>query len=277
MPAPRVLDPLSSLAAFFGSEIRRMREQQGWSQEELAGKLGWSLATVASVETARRSPPHGFPEKADAVFGLPEMLEHLAELVRSTPRWFEHYIELEAQATRINIWSMNLVPGLFQTEDYARTVMRSGWPLNPPDSLEEELAERLERQRILERPSPPNIWVVLHEAAVKQPIKSVEVTRAQLKRLVELGRQPNVTLQILPFASGEHAGLGGPFTLFEFADQPPAAYAEGRGGSGRLLDQKHELETASLAYDQLRAAALTPEASIGLIVGAMSDIWIDRT
>lgn len=277
MPAPRDLDPLSSLAAFFGAEVRRLRELNGWRQEELADKLGWAPSTIASVETARRNPAEGFPEKCDEVYGLPGMLTELAKLVRSVPRWFEHYIELETQASRINIWSINLIPGLFQIPEYARAVMIAGRPLDLPHVIEERLHERMERQQTLDQPSPPMIWAVLHEAAVKQAVRNTEVTRAQFKRLIELAERPNITIQILPFAAGEHPGIGGPFTLFEFADQPPVAFAEGRGITGRLLDQKDEVELASLAYDQLRAAALSPEASIGLITGAMSNIWIDRT
>jgi transcriptional regulator with XRE-family HTH domain len=233
------------LAAFFGAEIRRLRELHGWRQEELAEKLGWSLSTVASVETARRNPPEGFPEKSDEVYGLPEMLTHLAELVRSVPRWFEHYIELEAQANRINLWTNNLIPGLFQTEEYARAIMIAGRPLDPPSVIDERLAERMERQRILNRPSPPLIWAVLHESAVKQPVKSVGVTRAQFMRLVELAQRPNITIQILPFAAGEHAGISGGFSHFVFANQPPVAFAEGRGVTGRLMDRDDELEVAS--------------------------------
>lgn len=231
MPAARELDPLSSLAAFFGAEIRRLRERNGWRQEELADKLGWAPSTIASVETARRNPPEGFPEKADEVYALPEMLARLAELVRSVPRWFEHYIELEAQANRINLWTTNLIPGLFQIPEYARAVMIAGRPLDPPHVIDERLRERIERQQILDRASPPMIWAVLHEAAVKQPVKNVEVTRAQFQRLIELAQRPNVTIQVLPFAAAENAGLAGPFTFFEFADEAPVAYAEGRGGA----------------------------------------------
>jgi transcriptional regulator with XRE-family HTH domain len=180
MPAPRELDPLSSLAAFFGAEVRRLRELSGWRQEELAEKLGWAPSTIASVETARRNPPEDFPEKCDEVYGLPGMLTELAKLVRSVPRWFEHYIELEALAKLINLWTTNLIPGLFQTVDYAKTIMNAGWPLNPVEAIEGELAERMGRQRILEGSAPPQIWAVLHEAAVKQPIHGVEVTRKQL-------------------------------------------------------------------------------------------------
>jgi transcriptional regulator with XRE-family HTH domain len=276
MPPPRKLDPLSSLGAFFGSEVRRLRERNGWTLEELADKLGWALSTVASMETARRNPPHGLPERADELFGLPEMLSHLAELVRAAPRWFEHYIELEAKATKINIWANSLVPGLFQTEDYARTIIRAAQPMMSDEAFEAGAAMRLQRQSILDLPNPPLIWGVLHEAVVKQPVGNVEITRAQLKRLVELARMPHVNLQILTSAAAELAGSTGPFTMFEISEQPQVAFAEGRR-VGRLIDQKDELTEVSLAYDRLRAAALSPEASIGMIVGAMGQIWIDRT
>jgi transcriptional regulator with XRE-family HTH domain len=276
MPPPRKLDPLSSLGAFFGSEVRRLRERNGWTIEELADKLGWALSTVASMETARRNPPYGLPERADEIFGLPDMLSHLAELVRAAPRWFEHYVELEAQATKINVWANSLIPGLFQTEAYARAVIRATLPMLGDEALANGVEQRLQRQSILDRRDPPIIWAILHEAAVKQPAGSVEMTRAQLKRLIELARRPHINVQVLPFSVAELAGSTGPFTFFEFAEQSTVSFAEGRNG-GWLIDRQDELAEISLNYDRLRAAALSPEASIGMIVGAMGQIWIDRT
>ncbi|MEU5876889.1 helix-turn-helix transcriptional regulator [Spirillospora sp. NPDC047279] len=275
MPTARELDPYASLAAFFGAEVRRLRERLGWTQERLAAELGWSLSTVASVETARRNPPDGFPEKADLVYGLPEVLTHLAELVRSQPRWFEHYVDLETKAKRISMWSTHLVPGLFQTEEYARALLVAGRPMDPSPVVEARLAERMKRQRILDRQDPPMVSVILHEAAVKQPVRSVEVTRAQLQQLRGLARRPNIRIQVLPFAVGEHAGIDGAFTIFEFSDEPPVGYALCRD-SGRMIERTDEFEWVSLNYDQLKAEALSPEASIGMITGAMSDIWMDR-
>ena len=275
MPPPRKLEPFSSLGAFFGAEIRRLRERNGWTIDELAHRLGWALSTVASVETARRNPPDGFPERADTLFALPDMLTRLAELVRSAPRWFEHYVELESQADKISIWANSLIPGLFQTESYARAIIRAAQPLDDQAAVEAGVADRLRRQSILERPDPPSIWVVLHETAVKQPVGSVDITREQLKHLVKLAELPHVHIQVLPVAVCEHAGSEGPFTIFEFRGQPAVAFAEGRK-VGRLIDQNDELKEVSLAYDRLRAAALSPEASIGMIVGAMGQIWIDR-
>ncbi|GAA4628728.1 helix-turn-helix transcriptional regulator [Actinoallomurus vinaceus] len=276
MPPPRKLDAFSSLGAFFGAEIRRLRERNDWTLDELAHKLGWALSTVASVETARRNPPDGFPERADTLFALPDMLTRLAEFVRSAPRWFEHYIELESQANKISIWANSLIPGLFQTEAYARAIIRAAQPLADEAAVEAGVADRLRRQSILHRPDPPSIWVVLHETAVKQPVGDIETMRKQLKQLVEFARLPFVHIQVLPMATGELAGVAGPFSMFEFSDQPQVAFAEGRR-IGRLISEPEELREVVLAYDQLRAAALPPEASIGMIVGAMGQIWIDRT
>ncbi|WP_433174057.1 helix-turn-helix domain-containing protein [Actinoallomurus sp. CA-150999] len=275
MPPPRKLDAFSSLGAFFGAEIRRLRERNDWTLEELAHKLGWALSTVASVETARRNPPERFPERADTVFALPDMLTRLAELVRSAPRWFEHYVELESQASKISIWANSLIPGLFQIEEYARAAMHAARPMLGEEIIAAGVEKRLQRQSLLARPVPPRVWVVLHEAAVKQPVGSVEISRAQLKYLLEVARLPHVDIQVLPFAAGELAGATGPFTLFEFEHEAPVAFAEGRG-VGRLIDHKGELDELTLVYDRLRAVALSPEASIGMIVGAMGQIWIDR-
>jgi hypothetical protein len=211
----------------------------------------------------------------------PRKLDPLSSLgaffgVRAAPRWFEHYVELEAKAAKINIWANSLVPGLFQTEEYARAVIRAAQPMMSDEAFEAGAAMRLQRQSILDLPNPPLIWGVLHEAVVKQPVGNVEITRAQLKRLVELARMPHVNLQILTSTAVELAGCTGPFTMFEIPEQPQVDFAEGRR-VGRLIDQKDELSEVSLAYDRLRAAALSPEASIGMIVGAMGQIWIDRT
>jgi transcriptional regulator with XRE-family HTH domain len=275
MPPPRRLDHLSSLGAFFGSELRRLRERNGWTIEELADKIGWALSTVASTETARRNPPHGLPERADELFALPEMLSRLAEFVRAAPRWFEHYVELEAQARKINIWANSLIPGLLQTEDYARAVIRATQPMVDDARIDAGVATRLTRQRLLDRADPPMIWVVLHEAAVKQQVGNAEIARAQLRHLVELAKRPYVHIQVLPNAAGELSGSAGPFTIFDFAGQPPVAIAEGRR-VGRLIDQKDELDEVTLAYDLMRAAALSPEASIGMIVATMGQTWIER-
>ncbi|GAB3963053.1 helix-turn-helix transcriptional regulator [Actinoallomurus acanthiterrae] len=277
MPPPRELDPTASLAAFFGAEVRRLRTANGWTLDQMADMLGWGLSTVASVETARRSPPHGFPERADALFGLPAMLTHLAELARMAPHWLDHYVEFEKQAGKISLWIMNVIPGLFQTDAYARALLRAARPNEHPERIEADVTERLQRQSILDRPDPPHIWAVLHECAVKQPIGGVEIMQVQLSRLLELAKRPNITVQILPFTAGAYPASSGPFTILEFVDQPPVAFVEGGGRTARIIDEREELTATVEAYDQLRAAALSAEASIGMIVGAMGATWIDRT
>lgn len=275
MPAPRRLDPLASLAAYFGSELRRLRKLHNWSQDELAEHLGWATATIAAIETAHRIPPEDLAEAADKLFGLPDMLTHLAELVRKGPRWFEHYKELEAQATQISIWIMNLIPGLFQTEDYARSLMQVGRAMDSPETIDNDLVVRMGRQRVLESDNPPRVWAVLHEAAVKQPIGSEDITRRQLQRLLELACRPNIEIQILPFAASTYPGTNGPFSIFTFDEHAPVAFLETPGRSGRVIDTEPEFSHYAWRYDRIRTMALSPEASKGLIMGAMNSIWID--
>lgn len=277
MPAARELNPHESLAAYFGSELRRIRELHHLTQDELRRRLRWSLATVASIETARRTPPDTFGERCDELFGLPGTFEHLADAVRAAQMWLADYKQYESTAQVIKIWSTLLVPGLFQTREYARAVLWAGRPIGRTDEeLEADLAERMDRQKLLERPDPPEIWAVLHEAVVKQPTESIKATKAQLRKLLTLARRPNVTIQIVPFSAACHIGSDGPFTLYCGDDHPQIAFAEGRREIGRLIDQRNEVADVERTYDRLRAAALSPEASIGALIATMEAVWVDR-
>lgn len=265
------MGPYSSFGAYFAAELRRLRLINGWSGQEFVDLLtGWSLETLRSVENCRRKPPVGFGEQVDGLLDLPEVMTNLAEAARAAPAWLRQYAELEATATKLSIWDMRVVHGLFQTDDYARKMLRAGRPIGTTDEeLEEFLAERMDRQHILRRLDPPEITYVLYEAVIRQLACDGPVGQAQLRALLEAARRPNVLLQVLPFAASEHAGSSGPFTVLEFQDQPPAAFAEAMGGA-RLIDFTDELNDVMRLYDRIRAAALGPEASIGLITGAVS-------
>ena len=271
MPAPVTLDPHASLAAFFGAEIRRQRERLGWTQEQLAMRLSWSLSMVTKVERAERLPPDGFGAACDEVFALHGALDRLAGLVKAAPSWFTRFVEFESRATKINIWEMRHVPGLFQTAEYARAIITGLKPRATPEEVDDGVTERLTRQMILNRPDPPIVNVVLHESVVRQPIGDLATTREQLIHLAETSARGNVTLRVLPFSAACAAGMGGPFFLFEFADQPPVGYAEGFR-RGRLVEGD-ELTDISLNYDRLSSAALTAEQTIGLLRATMETTW----
>lgn len=275
MAAPRVLSPYVSLAAFFGSELRRYRERRGWSQPYLSSLLPWSESLVGKIERGERLPPEGFGAYADKIFDLPETLSHLEKLCHEAPSWFTRFVALEASATKISMWDMRLVPGLLQTPEYARVVVRATQPRAADETVEEVVADRMARQLILDRPNPPILSITLHESVVRQPLPDTAIARRQIEHLMELARRPYVTLRVLPYAAACIAGASGPFYIFGFADQPDVGTAEGRG-LGRLIDGE-ELTDLSLIYDRLTAAALTEERSIGLLTGAWDAVWTSTT
>jgi hypothetical protein len=177
------------------------------------------------------------------------------------PSWFRDFVDLEAGATRIQAFEAQLVPGLLQTEAYAQAVLRAG---RHPD-VAERVAARLDRQRILSRSTPPLLWAVIDEGVLRRCIGSPTVMQEQLKRLVEVATSPHIVLQILPYSSGAHAGLGGSMTTLSFDESPDVAYVAGIG-SGQLILSPEGVERCRLVYDLVRAAALSPEASADMIL-----------
>ena len=256
---PRELDPTSSMAAYFGSELRQYREGAGWSQEQLGTFIGYSADLVGMVEKARRTPSKDFAERCDEAFKLPGVLARIWPMVGSFPNWFRGYVELEATATGIQRFEIQTVPGLLQTADYARALFRA----YGADDIDAKVTARLERQEILARANPPVLWVVLDEAVLHRPIGGAEVMRAQLKRLAGLASR-RIVLQVLPYAVGEHACTDGAMTILAFGEGPHVVYLEAPG-SGQLVTDPYDVAEIQLRYDLVRAAALSPEASVDLI------------
>ena len=269
----REFDPSSSVLAFFGSELRRFRTQAGLSQDRLGEIINYTGSLVGLVETARRSPSRQFAERCDAALGTDGQLARLWPLVHqgSFPSWFRGFADLEATATKICNFQAQVVPGLLQTESYARAILRAGRPRDSDEQIEKRTAARLGRQAILSGPTPPLLWVVLDEAVLCRPIGAAVVMRGQLERLATLAETPGYFIQVLPFSRGEHAALDGSLTLLSFAEGPDMAYAEGPH-TGQLVDRPEQVEECALAYDLLRADALPPDASLARIRTAMEGL-----
>jgi transcriptional regulator with XRE-family HTH domain len=269
MAAPLDLDPTSSVLAYFGSELRRYRSAAGLSQERLGEIVNYTGALIGMIETAKRTPTRDFAERCDAALNTEGALIRLWPLVNRGvfPSWFRGFVELEATATSILSLSMQLVPGLLQTEGYARAVMLAGRHPN----VDELVDARLDRQRILNRPHPPLLWVVLDEAVLRRRVGSPMVLREQLKRLVEVASSARIVVQVLPFDAGAHAGMDGPLTILSFDEGSDAVYVEGIG-NGQLMTRPEEVERCRLVYDLVRAAALSPEASADMIAAAMEEL-----
>jgi transcriptional regulator with XRE-family HTH domain len=271
MPKPSRLDPTASIGAFFGAELRRYRLAAGLSQDGLGTAVNYTGAFIGLVENAKRTPPRALADAADRVLDARGALANLWTLVSSEshPQWFRPYLELEAEAVLIRVFDLRVVPGLLQTPDYARAVMRAGRVGATEAEIEQAADARIGRQKILDTPGGPILRVVLDEAVLHRPIGGHDIARGQFERLLTPRR--NVVVQVLPFLVGEHAGLDGPLTLLQFTDQVPVGYADGRS-HGRLIDDPDEVRQASAAFDAILGEALSPEISADLIRAAMEEI-----
>ncbi|WP_326637945.1 helix-turn-helix transcriptional regulator [Streptosporangium sp. NBC_01755] len=210
MPQAKVLDPTTSPVAFFGFELRRYRQEAGLSQEKLAKLIGYSLGTVSMVETGRRPPTEDFVKRCDEALGVGGALIRIKEMIDNVaaqlPAWFRPWAEIEQAAESLRTWQPLLVPGLLQTADYARSIF-SGGPRASAESVERDLAARLDRQLILEREDPPMLWVVLDEGILSRLVGSRPTMAGQLDYLLEMACRPHVTIQILPFEACSTTGL----------------------------------------------------------------------
>ncbi|MEU6623406.1 helix-turn-helix transcriptional regulator [Streptomyces litmocidini] len=269
----RNLDPSASPLDYYGSELRRLREEAGLNQPQLGKILFCTGSLVGQIETARKVPTREFSERLDAALMTGGMFTRLVGLVLRSqlPTWFQAYAEMEARATYISSFQPQLVVGLLQTPEYARAVLGA----RTEGDLDAKVAARIERQRILKRETPPLIWVVLSEAVLRQEIGGRRVMRAQLAHLLRIQDQEWVKVQILPFGAGAHAGLMGEFNLLRFEDDPDLVYTEDFV-QGHMTANSAAFREGSLRYDHLQAAALSVEDSAALIARVMEEHYGDQ-
>ncbi|MFD9082432.1 helix-turn-helix domain-containing protein [Streptomyces erythrochromogenes] len=273
MVGVRDLDPSASPLDYYGSELRRLREDAGLNQAQLGSIVFCTGSLIGQVETTRRVPTRDFSERVDAALGTGGVFSRLVGLVlrHQLPTWFQAYAEMEARAAYISSFQPQLVHGLLQTEAYARAVL-GVWI---EDGLDAKVAARLERQRILDRKNPPLMWVVMSEAVLYQEIGGRAVMRDQLAHLAALRRREWVQVQILPYAAGAHAGLPGEFNLLRFEDNPDLVYTEDFV-QGHMTANPQAFREGSLRYDHLQAAALSLEDSAALIARVLEERYGDH-
>jgi hypothetical protein len=185
------------------------------------------------------------------------------------PDWFEAYVGLEEAALGIRTYEIQFIPGLLQTEDYARAVTLLGHPAAPAADIDRRVSLRMARQAVLTRRTPSYLWAVIDEAALRRPAGRPGVMRRQLKHLLEAAERPNVTVQVIPFQAGGHAAAGGPFSILRFAerDQPDVVYLE-QLTSALYLDRRETLEHYLAVMERLCIEA-TPAAGSGRVMHAI--------
>nr|WP_207386077.1 helix-turn-helix transcriptional regulator [Protofrankia symbiont of Coriaria ruscifolia] len=270
-----------------GSLLRRLREDKGISREEAGYSIRASESKISRLELGRVS----FKERDVAdlltLYGVMDEAERapLMALVREAntpgwwqnftdvlPSWFQSYIGLEEAATLIRTYEIQFIPGLLQTEDYARAIITQGNGGAQSDTIERRISVRMNRQKLLARPTHPRLWVVIDEAALRRPLGGPKVMRAQLEHLIKLASQPNLSLQIMPFRFGGHAAEGGAFSILRFpeADLSDVVYLEQLAGAV-YLDKREDVDRYMEAMDRLCVDSVPPAASIDVLNTIISE------
>ncbi|NED13782.1 helix-turn-helix transcriptional regulator [Streptomyces sp. SID9124] len=272
MARPRKLDPSSSPRALLGAELRHRREQAGLSQNELGKPLFLSGSFIGQLESGvRRMQMDQAAEFDKALSAEGFFVRNCAALGKSKyPDHFAEAAEAEARAAEIKEYAPQLIPGLLQTEAYARAVFREGRPTVANSVIDELVAARLERGHILGDPTEPMLWVVLDEAVLRRQVGGPGVMAEALRHIAGLATQRRIITQVLPFSVGAHTAIEGSLKLMAFPDAPPLAYLQGLG-TGQLQDDPAQVRQHELTYDLVVASALSPAASLALIKSVAED------
>lgn len=250
----------------FGRQLKLLRIRAGLDRAEFGARMGYAAQSIASFEQGRRIPSGEFIDRADEVLDAGGMLKALKEEVLRAqyPSFFRDAARLEAGALGVCVYAAHLIPGLLQTEDYARAVFQWQRPLLDDEVIDQRLAARMARQEIFGRRPSPLLSFVIEEVVVQKPIGGFEALDRQREHLLRVGRARHVETQIMPTACDDHSGLGGPFNLIHTSEGRRIAYTEVQDDSRLYTGQRkvHELEAR---YNLLRSQALTPSESLAFI------------
>jgi len=271
-----------------GAELRRLRDAAGITIDQAAARLDCSASKISRMETgAGVQRPRDVTELLDFYeVTAEETRAELLALVRDSneqdwwhnypdavPRWFERFMAAESSAVSVEEFDCQLVPGLLQTPDYARAVMRAANTSLDDDEIDRRVVVRMERQNRLAGEDPLSLSVVLDESVLRRHVGGRDVMRAQLERLADRAAQPNITIQVLPFTLGAYAAFGHPFTIMSFPVPPGGEVVHmDQLHSGLYLERPSDLRRYRLAMNRLRAAALDAEQSRNAIIKAVEDL-----
>ncbi|MFI0864849.1 helix-turn-helix domain-containing protein [Streptomyces smyrnaeus] len=271
-----------------GGELRRLREAAGISSEQAAERIGGDKSKISRQENGRQGITKLEIEALLELYGVEDAklktaLTTLAREGRRKSWWapfsdilperFQEHLSIESDAARMLVFQPLLVPGLLQTREYAEESIRSVEKEATEEQVESYVSVRMARQDILSKENPPQFVCLLDEAAIRRPIGGPKVMAAQLEKLVELNNPPRISIQVIPFGQGWHAGLDGAFTIFSYPDPMDLDVVSLGYLDGLLyLEEDGSVERYQLAFDQLRASALPSRQSMDLIARAARDL-----
>jgi transcriptional regulator with XRE-family HTH domain len=261
------------------TRLKELREKAKASVADAAEALGCSVDKIHWIERGEWNRPR-WRDVRDLLdrYGVTEerMRDYLIQLAKDSGQqdwWHPYkamlsetyttYIAFEGEAEQLLTFELAVIPGLLQTEDYARAHSREGPAEIDSDEIEERVKVRAERQRILSRQNPVRLFAVIDEAALRRPVGDAEMMRAQLQHLIDMAEHPKITIQVLPFTAGPHPGTGGRFTILTFPSAPDAVYIETI--AGELLIESGDVDRYQSVFRRLNAKALSPEDTIAMI------------
>jgi transcriptional regulator with XRE-family HTH domain len=270
-----------------GAQLRRLREAAHISRADAGYAIRSSDSKVSRLELGRVAFKERDVSDLLTMYGITDPGERDAflEMVKQAnepgwwrrysdvmPAWFHDFVGLEESASRIQTYELQFVPGLLQTEAYARSIATRGRPEYAPDDAERRVTLRMRRQKILTGMNPPKLWVVLDESVLHRPIGGRAVLRAQLEQLLELSKLSSITIQIVPYHLSGYAAEGS-FTVLRFAEPelPDVVYVEHLSGA-LYIDRQEEVELYSRSVDRLTVDADTPDRSRQVLAKALAEI-----
>ena len=261
----------------FGAMVRFYRERAGLSRPELARAICKSVSLVEAIESGDRAATPQVTADLEAALPADGVLAKLRDEIgdglgyQSFPAWFADWPGMEASAARLRFYELAVVPGLLQTEDYARAVFRTRFGATD-EEIDERVAGRLKRQEILERDQPPLLWVILDEAVLHRPVGGRHVMTEQIRHLIEAAQRPNIRIEIIPASVGAHEGAyAGGFAIADFDNAPSVGYQEAAGG-GQTVEDTERVALLGVIWDTLTGEALPGAASMALLEEAVK-IW----
>ena len=276
------------LRILLGSQLRRLRERKGITREDAGYTIRASGSKISRMELGRVSFKERDVTDLLSLYGVEAPAERaaLVDLARQAnspgwwhkygdvlPDWFQVYVGLEEAASLVRSYELQFVPGLLQTADYARAVVRLGQRTADQAEIEHRVNLRLDRQQVLAKPNAPRLWTIIDEAALHRPIGGAGVMRGQLERLIEASRQPNVTIQVMPFAFGGHAAESGSFTIMRFPefDLPDVVYLE-QLTSALYLDKREDAERYTEVMERLSVESAPPEQTADILTRFLEEV-----
>jgi transcriptional regulator with XRE-family HTH domain len=260
-----------------GQELRKLREAAGTTIDQVAERLSCSASKISRIETGQSGVSSREVRDILAAYQVEgDQAEALVEMAREAKQrgWWQlygtvltsAYVGLEAAAAELRSFEPLVIPGLLQTEEYARAMVLAGWPHWSTEEVEQRIRVRIKRQSLVYQDDPLQLSVVLDEAALRRPVGGVEVMRRQLDKLVTAADLPNITIQVLPLAAGAHGGMDGAFTILLFEEQANQNLVFAANGAGGLfLEKDDEIDRYASIFTGLQSDALSPSKSIEMI------------